>query len=200
MYPGISSTLPQKNSLLCSKMRGVCSIRKGHVRTDMIWGNCQWYFSCMWVLGTSSSEPFPQFQTPDKPAMWASLLEKAVNAGGSICCSFAAHIFRILGMPFSHLFMLSLCFCIRKISDEHLLLSPEGNMTTHLSCFPLPTCLLCRQKTELLPSYCLERQNPMGLFSLLFSEVGVFSSSASLSVLKSHAFNQYCAVTFLAVL
>lgn len=49
MYPGISSTLPQKNSLLCSKMRGVCSIRKGHVRTDMIWGNCQWYLSCMWV-------------------------------------------------------------------------------------------------------------------------------------------------------
>lgn len=34
MYPGISSTLSQKISLVCSKMRDVCSVRKGHERTD----------------------------------------------------------------------------------------------------------------------------------------------------------------------
>lgn len=168
MYPGISSTLPQKNSLLCSKMRGVCSIRKGHVRTDMIWGNCQWYFSCMWVLGTSSSEPFPQFQTPDKPAMWASLLEKAVNAGGSICCSFAAHIFRILGMPFSHLFMLSLCFASIRFQTNICCSAQRGIWQHTCHAFPCQHAFSADRKLSCCHPIVLKDKIPWDYFPYCF--------------------------------
>lgn len=120
----------------------------------------------MWVLGTPSSEPFPLFQTPDKPAMWASLLEKAADAGGSICCSFSAHIFRILGMSLSHLFILSLCFVLVRFQMNICRSAQRGIWQHTCQAFPLPTCLPCREKTELLPSYCLEGQNP--IFPIVF--------------------------------
>lgn len=73
--------------------------------------------------------------------MWASLPEKAAGAGGSICCSYAARIFRILGMPLSHLFILSLCFASVRF-QMNICRSAQRAIWQHTChAFSLPACL-----------------------------------------------------------
>lgn len=68
--------------------------------------------------------------------MWASLSEKAGDAGGSICCSFTAHIVRRLGMPLSHLPVLSRCLASIRF-QEHICHSAQGGIWQR-ACLALP--------------------------------------------------------------
>lgn len=106
--------------------------------------------------------------------MWASLPENAGDVGGSICCSFTAHIVRRPGMPLSHLFILSRFFALIRF-QKHICGSAQRGIWQHTChAFLLPTRLLRRQQTGLLLTLLSGKTKSHGnIFCLLFSEVGV---------------------------
>lgn len=133
--------------------------------------------------------------------MWASLPENAGDVGGSICCSFTAHIVRRPGMPLSHLFILSRFFALIRF-QKHICGSAQRGIWQHTChAFPLPTRLLRRQQTGLLLTLLSGKTKSHGnIFSLLFSEVGVsFLYFFLISTEVLNAFNQFCALTFLTM-
>lgn len=132
--------------------------------------------------------------------MWASLPEKAGDAGGSICCLFTAHIVGRPGMPLSHLFILSHFFASIRFQKHIWGFAQSGIWQCTHHAFSLPSCLLQRQQTGLLLTLLSGKTKSLRIiFSLLFSKVGVSFLCYFFISTEVITFNQYCALTFLTV-
>lgn len=175
MYPGISSTLSQKHLLYVVRWGMYEMLREA--MKGQIFNALGWLLVVLNLHMGTRNLTIRAFPTVSNTRQAYNVSKPAWK----VCWWWRLHLLllwgrisRILGMPLSHLFLLSLCFASVRFQMNIRRSAQKGMWQHTCHAFPLPTHLPCRQKVDLLMSYCLERQNPMGLFSPLFSEVVVF--------------------------